>query len=124
MPKSSKKRFLRRGLGLIAICAVVLCAILGLGVLRFHSARLAYRLNSINASIRQYVNEETALRQELSALIAPINVYTYCKESLKMQKVANVETVSVRPLGAAVAKKSSAPEKKEWGVSLAWLFGE
>ena len=88
MPKAYRRHFLRRGLGLIALCGIVLCAMLGLGVLRFHAARLAYQLNSINLSIQQYVNEETALKQELSALLAPINVYTYCKENLKMQKAS------------------------------------
>ncbi len=125
MPKAYRRRFLRRGLGLVAVCGIVLCAILGLGVLRFHAARLAYHLNSINLSIRQYVNEETALKQELSALLAPINVYTYCKENLKMQKVANAETLPVRRVDSvSVAREPAPAEKKGWSISLAWLFGE
>ena len=124
MPRAARKRFIRRGLGLLAVCGVVLCAILGLGVLRFHAARLAYRLNSINLAIQQYVNEETALKQELSALVAPINIYTYCKENLKMQKVANVETLSVRSRRGPVMAEKPAPAKTGWRGSLAWLFGE
>ena len=125
MPKAYRRRFLRKGLGLIAVCAIVLCAMLGLGVLRFHAARLSYHLNSINISIQQYVNEETALKQELSALLAPVNIYTYCKENLKMQKVTNAETLPVRRVDSvSVARESAPTEKKGWGISLAWLFGE
>ena len=98
--RAPRRRFLRRGLGVIALFGAFLGAILGLGVLRFHAARLAYHLNSINLSIQQYVNEETALKQELSALVAPIKIYGYCKENLGMQKVTNAEALPVRARGA------------------------
>ncbi|MBQ9564023.1 MAG: hypothetical protein IJU98_00415 [Synergistaceae bacterium] len=127
MPGKSGKKPLRKrgGLRLIAACGVFLFAFLGLCFLRFHAARLAYHLNSINLIIQQYANEETALRQELSAMISPVRVYTYCRESLNMQKTANAETLPVRSSRSVrVAATEPAPAPKGWTTSLAWLFGE
>ena len=96
-----------------------------LGFLRFHAAHLAYQLDSINESIQQYVAEETRLQQELSALVAPIKIYTYCKECLGMQKVLRVEALSVEPQErlAAAEKLATRPDDAGWRASLAWLLG-
>ena len=102
-----------------------MCVIMGLGILRFHAARMAYYLDSLDLSIQRLSNEEAALKQEISALAAPIKIYSYCKEQLGMQKLAEAETLPVHLREARVARKKDAPQEKEgWRMRLAWLFGE
>lgn len=109
----------------IIALGVIMGLVIGLGILRFHAARLAYYLESVNLSIQKYSDEEVILRQELSALVAPIRIYSYCKESLGMQKVLRAETISVRARGESLAaSKKNVPQKRQgWRSSLAWLFG-
>lgn len=104
---------------------VVISLVIGLGILRFHAARLAYYLESVNQSIQKYSDEEVILRQELSALVAPIRIYSYCKESLGMQKVLRVETLPVRmKTGNFAASQNNTPSGLQgWRSSLAWLLG-
>ena len=120
-----RDRSSRRGIALILWAGGGLLLIALLGFLRFHAARLAYQLDSINESIQQYVAEETRLQQELSALVAPINIYTYCKERLGMQKVLRVEALSVGPQERLASAGSLAPRPDDtgWRASLAWLWG-
>ena len=105
--------------------SVVVCLVIGLGILRFHAARLAYYLESINQSIQKYSDEEVVLRQELSALVAPIRIYSYCKESLGMQKVTKAETLPIRMRNEnlAASQKNSPSQRQGWRSSLAWLLG-
>ena len=109
------------------LAAFIVCVglVIGLGILRFHSARLAYYLESINQSIQKYSDEEVVLRQELSALVAPIRIYSYCRESLGMQKVVKAEIlpVRVRNEGLTAAKKNTPSGLQGWRSGLAWLFG-
>ncbi len=109
----------------IAALTVIIGLVIGLGILRFHAARLAYYLESVNQSIQKYSDEEVVLRQELSALVAPIRIYSYCKESLGMQKVVKAETLPVhmRNEGLAASRKTVTPNNGGWRSSLAWLFG-
>ena len=104
---------------------IVISLVIGLGILRFHAARLAYYLESVNQSIQKYSDEEVVLRQELSALIAPIRIYSYCKENLGMQKVLKAETLPVRMKSGnlAASKSSSSSGLQGWRSSLAWLLG-
>lgn len=104
---------------------VVISLVIGLGILRFHAARLAYYLESVNQSIQKYSDEEVVLRQELSALVAPIRIYSYCKESLGMQKVVKAETLPVRmKTNTFSASKQNTPSGIQgWRSSLAWLLG-
>ena len=104
---------------------IVISLVIGLGILRFHAARLAYYLESVNQSIQKYSDEEIVLRQELSALIAPIRIYSYCKENLGMQKVLKAETLPVRMKSGnlAASKSSSGSGLQNWRSSLAWLLG-
>ncbi len=104
---------------------VIISLLIGLGILRFHAARLAYYLESVNQSIQKYSDEEVILRQELSALVAPIRIYSYCKESLGMQKVLKAETLPVRVRSTTMAASVNASkfENQGWRSSLAWLFG-
>ncbi len=107
------------GLGL------VISLVIGLGILRFHAARLAYYLESVNQSIQKYSDEEVTLRQELSALVAPIRIYSYCKESLGMQKVLKAETLPIRMRtdNLVASSSNSQSDNGGWRSSLAWLFG-
>lgn len=109
----------------IALC-VVIGGIIGLGILRFHAARLAYYLESINQSIQRYSDEEVKLRQELSALVAPIRIYSYCKENLGMQKVMKAETMPVRIRGRELTatKRNEPANRFSWRSSLSWLLGD
>ena len=107
------------------VLSVVVCLVIGLGILRFHAARLAYYLESINQSIQKYSDEEAVLRQELSALNAPIRIYSYCKESLGMQKVTRAETLPVimRNENLAASQQNQPSHLQGWRSSLAWLLG-
>ena len=124
MHKNDSKK-IKTTLKFIAALGVITCLVIGLGILRFHAARLAYYLESVNQSIQKYSDEETILRQELSALVAPIRIYSYCKESLGMQKVLKAETLPIRSrIGVLNASKKNVPSKNQgWRSGLAWLFG-
>ncbi len=110
---------------IVAALSLIVILTMGLGFLRFHAARLAYYLDTVNKSIQRYTDEEVVLRQELSGLLAPIRIYSYCKENLGMQKVLKAETLPVRPRGTALtaSKKNSKQELTGWRSGLAWLFG-
>ena len=126
MRKSNKNNKVRITLRFVVALGAAVCLIIGLGILRFHAARLAYYLESVNQSIQKYSEEEVILRQELSALVAPIRIYSYCKESLGMQKVLKAETLStkVRSTGLAASRnENNNPQRTGWRSGLAWLFG-
>ena len=127
MHKEDSKK-LKTTFKFMCVLGVVICLVIGLGILRFHAARLAYYLESVNQSIQKYSDEEVILRQELSALVAPIRIYSYCKETLGMQKVLKAETLPIRSrigtLTASRMKKNHASEVKGWRAGLAWLFGD
>ncbi len=118
------------GLKFVIGLGVCLMLVLGLGVLRFHASRLAYYLESLNKSIQQYSDEEVLLRQELSALVAPIRIYTYCKESLGMQKATRADTMVIKFKTETVASRrnnernSESESNKNWRTRLSWLFGK
>ena len=127
MRKSNQnKNKVRITLKFVVALGAAVCLIIGLGILRFHAARLAYYLESVNQSIQKYSDEEVILRQELSALVAPIRIYSYCKESLGMQKVLKAETLStrVRSTGLAASRHENNESRRTgWRSGLAWLFG-
>ena len=124
MRKDNAKR-LKITLHFVIGLGVVISLVIGLGILRFHAARLAYYLESVNQSIQKYSDEEVVLRQELSALVAPIRIYSYCKESLGMQKVVKAETLPVRMKTSTYsASKQETPSALQgWRSGLAWLLG-
>ncbi len=123
MRKGNQNGSLKIGIKFILAFCVCVGLIIGLGILRFHAARLAYYLESVNQSIQKYSDEEVILRQELSALVAPIRIYSYCKESLGMQKALKAETLPVRMRGERVLTASQNDNSKGWRSGLAWLFG-
>ena len=110
---------------IVAALSLAVVLTMGLGFLRFHAARLAYYLDTVNKSIQKYADEEVVLRQELSGLLAPIKIYSYCKENLGMQKVLKAETLPIRMRGQnfTASKKDADTENKGWRSGLAWLFG-
>ncbi len=117
----------RIGIKFVLALGVVIILIIGLGILRFHAARLAYYLESINQSIQRYSDEEVTLRQELSALVAPIRIYSYCKESLGMQKVRKAETMPMRFRGRdlnVAERNEPSTNRFSWRSSLSWLLGD
>ena len=125
MQNKNNPQRLRTTIKFMAGLGIVICLLIGLGILRFHAARLAYYLESINQSIQKYSDEEIVLRQELSALVAPIRIYSYCKETLGMQKAVKAETLPIRSrLGGLTAKtrKDNSSENKGWRLGLSWLF--
>lgn len=95
-----------------------------LGTLRYQAARLAYRLDNLNKAIGRYTLEETVLRQEFSGLVAPIRIYSYCKERLGMEKVRVAETLVVPVRGAYFAAERVPEPVKGWRSRFAWIFGE
>ena len=101
-----------------------LLVLLALGALRYEAGCLAYRLDSLNRAIGRYSLEETALRQELSGLVAPIRIYSYCKEQLGMEKVRVAETILVRPRGGDLTAESVSGPTKGWRARVAWILGE
>ncbi|MBQ3396927.1 MAG: hypothetical protein IJG34_07420 [Synergistaceae bacterium] len=113
------------GIRFVIALTVVIGLVIGLGILRFHAARLAYYLESVNQAIQRYSDEEVTLRQELSALVAPIRIYSYCKESLGMQKVMKAETMPVRMRGRdlTASRRKESENNKGWRSGLAWLLG-
>ena len=127
MRKDSHINAVKIGTGIKIIVALSVCVglVIGLGILRFHAARLAYYLESVNQSIQRYSDEEVILRQELSALVAPIRIYSYCRESLGMQKVMKAETLPVRVLNRELtaSRKNNPSVLQGWRSGLAWLFG-
>ena len=112
---------LRKCLFFLLVGAVVFFTTLGL--LRFYSTRLAYHLEGLNMSIKRYADEETVLRQELSALIAPIKIYAYCKERLGMQKVLAVETLPMRLRQDRLLAEKAPESRQSWGPKLSWILG-
>ena len=116
---------------IVAALSLVVILTMGLGFLRFHAARLAYYLDSVNKSIQKYTDEEIVLRQELSGLLAPIRIYSYCKENLGMQKVLKAETLPVKRYDAALTasrtggakKNKNSKQELSWRSGLAWIFG-
>lgn len=94
-----------------------------LGSLRFQAMRLAYRLDSLNKTIESYSREETVLRQEFSGLVAPIRIYSYCKERLGMEKILVAETLHIRAREERFAAERIPEPIKGWRSRLAWIFG-
>ena len=121
---SEKMKFTFR---VVATLSLVVVLTMGLGFLRLHAARLAYYLDTVNRSIQKYTDEEIVLRQELSGLLAPIRIYSYCKENLGMQKVLKAETLPVRRRGEVLTAARKNKENKKnfsWRSGLTWILGK
>ena len=122
MRRVNRVRAMRRHF--MAVVVFGLLVLLALGALRYEVGCLAYRLDNLNQAIGRYCLEETALRQELSGLVAPIRIYSYCKEQLGMEKVRVAETILVRPRGGDLTAESVSGPTKGWRARVAWILGE
>ena len=72
----------------ILLCGGVL--FLMLACVRFYAGHLEQEVAVVTRAIEQLSMEEMSLKQQLSALKSPNRVYSYCKDTLKMQKSTNV----------------------------------
>lgn len=122
MGRVNRLRAMRRHF--MAVVVFGLLVLLALGALRYEVGCLAYRLDNLNQAIGRYSLEETALRQELSGLVAPIRIYSYCKEQLGMEKVRVAETILVRPRDGALTAEGVSGPAKGWRSKVAWILGE
>ena len=102
------------------LAALSFAAIVGLGFFRFNASQLEYRLNSIERSIERYSAEEIELKQALSGLTSPIQIYSYCKDRLGMS-VARQEIVHIPHVRAADVVASG--PQKGWRSGLFSFFG-
>lgn len=120
--RGKSNNYSMKAISLSILVAVIVAAFLVmLGTLRFKLSQMAYRLDGINASIRRCSDEETSLRQELSALTAPIKVYSYCRDQLGMTKILTADSMPVRPRGRTAPENGN--EQDGWQGRLARLFG-
>jgi len=76
---------------------LIKCALYGgvaffliLACLRFYASHLEHEVAAISRTIEQLSMEEMSLNQQLSALKSPNMIYSYCKDTLKMQRSNNV----------------------------------
>lgn len=122
MGRVNRLRAMRRHF--MAVVVFGLLVLLALGALRYEADCLAYRLDNVNRAIGRYSLEETALRQELSGLVAPIRIYSYCKEQLGMEKVRVAETILVRPRDGVLTAENVSGPAKGWRSRVAWILGE
>ena len=74
----------------------VLIIFLILAFMRFYAVFLEREVAAVERAIERVSSEEMSLSQQLSALKSPNLIYSYCKETLKMQRSA----------GAGVLKKT------------------
>ena len=58
--------------------------------MRFYSSYLEHEVADITRAIEQLSMQEMSLNQQLSALKSPNRIYSYCKDTLKMQRSTNV----------------------------------
>ena len=132
MPGTDRKRSVKGLMTFIVTAAVFVGCVLGLGVLRFYSAKLAYYLDSLNVSVKRYADQEVLLKLELSALTAPVKIYSYCRETLGMEKVMTAEVLPMYNRNnnnylannkININNNKSRAEVPGWLKSFAWLFG-
>ena len=73
---------------LVIYCGITFFLILA--CMRFYAGYLEQEVAAISRTIEQLSMEEMSLSQQLSALKSPNMVYSYCKDTLKMQRSTNV----------------------------------
>jgi len=73
---------------IFVICGGIL--FLTLACVRFYAGYLEQEVAVTTRAIEQLSMEEMSLKQQLSALKSPNRVYSYCRDTLKMQKSTSV----------------------------------
>jgi cell division protein FtsB len=68
---------------------------LSLAGMRFYASYLEQEVAAISRVIEQLSMEEMSLNQQLSALKSPNIIYSYCKDTLKMQRSTSVGVIKM-----------------------------
>jgi len=63
--------------------------------MRFYAGYLEQEVAAISRTIEQLSMEEMSLSQQLSALKSPNMIYSYCRDTLKMQRSTNVGVLKI-----------------------------
>ena len=58
--------------------------------MRFYSSYIEHEVADMTRAIEQLSMQEMSLNQQLSALKSPNRVYSYCKDTLKMQRTTSI----------------------------------
>ena len=66
-----------------------------LAILRFYAGYLEQKVATMSRAIEQLSMEEVSLNQQLSALKSPNLIYSYCRDTLKMQRSTNVRVIKI-----------------------------
>jgi len=69
---------------------------LALACLRFYASFLEQKVAVISHEIEQTSLQEVSLSQQLSALKSPNRIHTYCRDTLNMQRSANVVVLEIK----------------------------
>ena len=69
-------------------CIVIIFLVLA--CMRFYAIHLEQEVAAISRKIEQLSIEEMSLNQQLSALKSPNMIYSYCRDTLKMQRSNNI----------------------------------
>ena len=81
--------------------------------LRIHSLNLERDLRGINRNIERYSTTESELKQTVDKMTSFAELYSYCKETLGMSNVRQVERIQVFPTRVA-ATAPSLESRKGW----------
>jgi hypothetical protein len=100
---------------------VFFTAIVVLGFFRLQAARLEQLLHNIERDIERYSLEEDELKQVFSKQASPLQIYSYWKEKLGMDKAQQVEVIRVP--GVYTAAVPPPEPQKGWRSSLFSIFG-
>jgi cell division protein FtsB len=71
---------------------------LSLAGMRFYAGHLEREVAAISRTIEQLSIEEMSISQQLSALKSPNIIYSYCKDTLKMQRSTNVGVLKMNKI--------------------------
>jgi hypothetical protein len=120
MNRIQNKKHISPG-SLFTTVAVLFTAIVILGFFRLQAAQLEQLLHNIERDIERYSLEEDELKQIFSKQASPLQIYSYWKEKLGMDKAQQVEVIRVPGVYAAIVPP---PEpQKGWRSSLFSIFG-
>jgi len=64
--------------------------------MRFYASYLEQEVTVTSHAIERVSMQEMSLKQQLSALKSPNRIYSYCKDTLKMQKSTNVGVLKTK----------------------------
>jgi hypothetical protein len=106
---------------LFTVAVLLFAAIVLLGFFRLQAARLEQLLYNIDREIERYSLEEDELKQIFAKHASPLQIYSYWKEKLGMDKAKQVEVIRIP--GVYTATLSPPEPQKGWRSSLFSIFG-